>query len=563
MFMPSKRIFSFILSFLIGAGILFLSSAYFMEKELLLKKYVFIGGGLVIGSIMFLINRQSICWDRLTIGIFFFVSFLFVGNVVTSQMMNGLSLMGFWAIFLFFKVKDLPVRIVDLAFVLLVVLQTFYGILQYTHIINLDSPFPIIGSYDNPAGFAACLSVTCPLAFSLFDSSKGFTKNIAVVIIGLMLITVILSGSRAGIVSMGVTMFVCFYWRKRVGVADKNKIFLIFSILVGIGLFIVLFLIKKDSALGRLLIWQVAWNMIKDNPLGGGGGTFIANYMRYQADFFRLHADSDYILLADNIFHPFNEYLLLVIDYGVLSILILVLIIRILCFTRKSYYFYCLLSIGIFSLFSYPFRYPFVWLVTAYCLAQLTKENEAYLCIKPLFQRCFQIVLGVLMLIGIVGLSKDFWFEYTWSRARHLLSMNKIEQSMDEYRRLCLWTPSKNLFLYNYGSELNRLQKYELSNEVLNKCSQNWSDYYVEMLLADNYFNLQQWDQAEEHFKQAGYMCPNRFFPPYQLHEIYCLTDRPEEAIRIARELIKKEVKVESAIVYSIKKRMEKYIAIP
>lgn len=67
---------------------------------------------------------------------------------------------------------------------------------------------------------------------------------------------------------------------------------------------------KKDSADGRLLIWQCTWNMIKERPLYGYGyGGFQANYMDEQAQFFRTHPNSRYAQLADDVKSPFNEYL--------------------------------------------------------------------------------------------------------------------------------------------------------------------------------------------------------------------------------------------------------------
>ena len=96
---------------------------------------------------------------------------------------------------------------------------------------------------------------------------------------------------------------------------------------------------------------------------------FQANYMDEQAQFFRTHPNSRYAQLADDVKSPFNEYLGVLTDsdyrrYGHAS----------LC--RRAFPYVeehpggssrpallCLTTIAVFSLFSYPFRYPHTWIL--------------------------------------------------------------------------------------------------------------------------------------------------------------------------------------------------------
>ena len=73
--------------------------------------------------------------------------------------------------------------------------------------------------------------------------------------------------------------------------------------------------------------------------------------------------------LADNVSSPFNEYLNIMIKFGYLGMIILIsgILLLIFCYCKDPKYekriaLYSLLSIGIFSMFSYPFTYPFVWI---------------------------------------------------------------------------------------------------------------------------------------------------------------------------------------------------------
>jgi hypothetical protein len=85
------------------------------------------------------------------------------------------------------------------------------------------------------------------------------------------------------------------------------------------------------------------------------------------------------------------------------------------------------------------------------------------------------------------------------------------------------------------------------------------SAVYLQMLLADNYKNLNRAEEAENHLLLSSGMCPNRFMPLYQLVLLYNETGRNKEALALAR-LIDKEVKIPSVTVTAIKDEMQKLI---
>lgn len=63
--------------------------------------------------------------------------------------------------------------------------------------------------------------------------------------------------------------------------------------------------------------------MVAEAPVwGSGAGSFRAGYMTRQADFFKTNPESKYALVAGNVFHPLNEYLLLLIEFGIVGLLL-------------------------------------------------------------------------------------------------------------------------------------------------------------------------------------------------------------------------------------------------
>ena len=150
-----------------------------------------------------------------------------------------------------------------------------------------------------------------------------------------MLVFIGFSESRTGFLSAIISSAIVL-----LSVSDtmRKKLLNLRTILILIPLaLILLFLLyrfKADSANGRLLMWRVSMEMIKEHPvLGWGHDGFTAHYMEYQARYLTDNPDSPFILLADNVNNPFNEYLLVLVNYG-LAGLSLLLVLLVLLFKR-------------------------------------------------------------------------------------------------------------------------------------------------------------------------------------------------------------------------------------
>ena len=123
---------------------------------------------------------------------------------------------------------------------------------------------------------------------------------------------------------------------------------------------------EDTSAGGRLMFWNYCIEMFKDKPFFGFGYEgFWANYMDYQADYFSKHPDSPFVMIADNTFRPFNEYVALIVNYGIVGFTVFISIIVILykLYNRNrrsetNIAITCLISIGVYACFSYPLSTP-------------------------------------------------------------------------------------------------------------------------------------------------------------------------------------------------------------
>ncbi len=89
------------------------------------------------------------------------------------------------------------------------------------------------------------------------------------------------------------------------------------------------------------------------------------------------------------------------------------------------------------------------------------------------------------------------------------------------------------------------------------------ADYDLQILVADNCLQMQQFRQTENHLIKAEIMCPVKFMPLYRLTELYLETGRKEDAKILAQKILDKKVKIPSPIINSIKNKIRNLLNEP
>lgn len=442
-------------------------------------------------------------------------------------------------------------------------IEAMIGIAQHARLFErYHSAHPVTGTFENPAGLAACLAVCFPAAlYFVFLRSVGW-RIWGWIVSFTIAFTVLLSGARTGMIALGVVAVVVFCRHSLTGRKIPGWI-KIAGIIIGIGVLVGLYFLKKDSANGRLLVWRCSGEMFCDAPaIGHGPGSFQAEYMDYQAGWLERHPDWQWEWLADNVKHPFNEYLNIGVEFGSVGLLVIVMLVWSLwqLFRRSDReehpLYWSLLALGICAMFSYPFNYPFSG-VLLFLLLGLVGKNQKGILEGGWICKAVIGVIAVLLLSFTV-----YWrnAEVKWYRISHLALSGKTKEVIPEYRCLYPFMCKNPLFLYNYGAELHEIGCWNKSAEILEECSRGMNDTDVQMLLADNYFQLEKFDEAEEHYQRAASMCPNRFLPLYCLVNLYRRTERDTKARRLAWQILEKPVKVDSYALGKIRKEMQEYV---
>lgn len=420
----------------------------------------------------------------------------------------------------------------------------------------------ITGTFDNVAGFAAYLSMCFPLALYFGKSNLARERILGYVIGGILFVLIVLSGSRTGFVAIVVGCMMSFFRGRRFWyhLSIWNKLF---CLILGILLFLGLYILRKDSANGRLLIWRCSWEMIIDKPLvGHGPGSFVAKYMDYQSNWLKEHPNDRWVWLAGNVKHPFNEFLKIGTEYGVLGLIFIVGV----CiwawrlYKRSSDAEYPMwigiAALSVCALFSYPLAYPSVCMLLFFQLGIIGNKRSGMQ-----FKQKYKIAMfgGMALFIFVFTI---YWGkkEIEWYGIVSESMKDRTESVLSDYQQLYPFMRENALFLYNYGAELNKVGRWGESVKVMKECSLLLKDTDVQMLLADNYNNLGQFSLAEKAWTSAANMSPNRYFPAYQLFILYLKQNRQDEALKLAKNILRKPIKVPSYLVSRIRNEVQKFL---
>lgn len=395
-------------------------------------------------------------------------------------------------------------------------IEVIVSLLQSTGVLVSYNPFfAFTGTFSNPSMLAMLLSV-CILIGAFYVRQSASRERLLWIGCTLgMVVCLLFSASRTCILAV---LAACVVLSLGTGCSllrfSMRNLFLLVVVALPLAF---LFVLKLDSTNGRILIWSNTVRMIMDKPLlGWGANGFGAHYMTYQAAYFAEHPQSAYADLADNVTHPLCEYLLISVNYGLLGLSVMLLaafaLVRMIRRSESKYRRLCLaicMSIAVCSLFSYPFRMPFIWVVAAYmaCVALRT-------CGKGLARYLTTSFLVVAICLLSLKFVNKIGSEWRWASLQDNPHQGFPDDIIGEYESLYGKLYADSYFLYNYGAILHQYGRFGESSRILEECAELYDDYNVQMLLGDDFRQQGMPQKAVEKFSQAGWMIPNRFPSP-------------------------------------------------
>ena len=513
----SKLLTSFLLFIFIGG--VFLTSNLFMNAEIYIKNYFILSLSLVV---------------------------LFICSVRK----NGMQELFNSARSNFFQMGMLAIGIA----------LSIHGLLQYFTVIpTRNLYFSITGSFDNPAGFVAVQSMIFPIGLTMWlrkDRSKA-TRIMASLTTILIAFTVVLSGSRAGILAVFIASVIILLLETKIIALLRRYKWLLAILLISLPCTIfLLYQLKTDSADGRMYIWRICLDMILDRPVFGFGfHGFNAHYMDYQAAFLTTHPNSAYAMLADNITCPFNEFIEWTVNYGLLGLSIvfflLVLIIR--ATLRSERYIRCIglstiSAILVLSSLSYPFYYTAVWFLTGILLITILPLPSF---IPGRIVKMVRFSVAALLICSFLLVCRMAYLDIKWNEMANISMKGYSMQMLPYFEKMKPKKQYDPLFLYNYSAELSISGMYGKSQRIVDEYIEKYNDYDVQLLIAENYTNMGQTEKAIQAYRHASHMIPCRFVPYSKIMDLYIKQTDLVNAKLIAKEILQKPIKVQSNTVSS------------
>ena len=341
-----------------------------------------------------------------------------------------------------------------------------------------------------------------------------------------------------------------------------------------------LYIMKKGSADGRMLIWQVTSELIKEKPLlGHGAGSFDAKYMDAQAEWFASgKGTSAQGLLAGSPEAPFNELLKLWLERGLIAVLLVAALLHGIFVPKKQSkreeqselitpgrviaFKGSLITLLTFGLFSYPFDLsPFV-LISITLLAVLAPFSKSLLNISSPHLRWSALPIILILAafsIQAYPLRKEHYQALSvWQDADRFYSLENYEIAIEAYQEAYPTFEHNGLFLQMYGKVLSMDKQFHKSNKILAEAEQYKSSQIIQNTLGDNHKALGNYAQAEEAYIKSAQMIPSLVFPKYLLAKLYSENGQHKKAKQIAETILNSEVKVESSATREIMNEMKK-----
>lgn len=558
-----------------------------MSGKMFFFLYVILIGGILIA--LKFITKSSFCVSFSYIDgiLFLWIAYILINAWFQHIPLSNrlLELSGLVVLYILLRqIEPSRFGIILIAMVLGCIIQSVYGNFQlWGYTPSNHALFKMTGSFFNPGPFAGYLASVFPIMIGglLFNkkylSPLGETGNLIILWVGvsLVLLTLVAVDSRAAWLSIALSSVVLLVKRYsiiqlfRTGTSIKRNVLLL-SLFVLIGVcFIGLMKPNDKSANGRLLIWKVSSGLFMQHPLVGiGFDRFKTFYMDKQADYFKNTQNSSEAMVAGDTNYCFNEFLQHAVENGVIGLFLMAgTLVCIFGTTSKLFNNELWIAkagitgIIVFAFFSYPAQIlPIKTSLVAYLAYIANCVGKKKVCLPQKGKYVFKPIL-ILFAIGVTFIGCSFLSAYhtawkDWNSAYQLTQIKNYAASIGTSKRAWPLLRYNGDFLTHYGKTLTLAGEHKQAVEVLNRAVLSYPNIVVYTALGDNYKILGRTEEAEQAYLKAWYMNPSRFYPKYLLAKLYDETNQREKAIAVAKELLSKEVKVESTAVYEIQTEM-------
>ncbi len=407
-------------------------------------------------------------------------------------------------------------------------LQAMYGVFQL--LTQRDQPgFMICGTIYNSGPYALWLviSYTYSLYAIVFDKNR-ITRRLSLATIFLVLVILPATYSRTSLVILFVISCAIAMLDNRMRaklLSYKKYLGVALAALAIIA--VALFYIKKESALGRLFLWEIGFKTYLEAPLLGSGiDSYNSVASRVQIDYFKNNPQlsNSNIFYADIPNSPFNEYLLVLSEQGIIGlVLFLMLMVAAIYILRAKGKRGWDSALVIIALMLYAFTSYTLQMAIFQTLLVVTIVVAA--CFgKPLaLPRYTTPLLIVLLWYMLITSINTFDIKPHHQLQRVYRGSQVVVSDMNLKILRSIETELAHSSRYNYALSfiLNRNGHYQESLDVINTRLANEQSPMLYILKARNYQSLGDSLATQQNLLNAYYLVPSRFYPLHVLKQYY------------------------------------------
>jgi len=334
---------------------------------------------------------------------------------------------------------------------------------------------------------------------------------------------------------------------------------------------------KLSSSLGRVFIYKISFAILRDHYISGiGFGAFKRVYMDYQAAYFaKGHFSVRELLLADNTFYAFNDYLQIIIEGGIMgAVIVLGYLFVLIRFLISSFHsndliiyraaFLLYLAISVAAFFTHIYDRPIFQVLAAISISILL-----YHTFPAFLKRNFRLyvpgsvlIILLIVLVNFIGRVVHYRAYNEYAEGIHLNEAGFKKEALDKLKRIYPELQNNSEYLAYYGQQLLNNGQTTEAVRILDQALKiiTFNDLYNE--LGQCYYLSGEYAKAEAAYITAINMVPNRFVSRYDLYKFYRQTGQPDKAVIVGRAILNLPVKISSSMITYIKSIISKDLAV-
>ena len=317
---------------------------------------------------------------------------------------------------------------------------------------------------------------------------------------------------------------------------------------------------KQESADGRVLIWAAALTSWLHHPWTGVGIGGFLNAVGSGISEIYCYSPSSPLFAAGGVTeYAFCDLLKVFTEQGLIGACLALSIVSytmILLWRHSKPLFYGMVSLLIFSLFSYPFELLPNRIVTVTITAWSASSQCRHA--EKRVQRWW-LAVPLLLIAPSVLTAKEIGRRYEADREYRTFAGMENEVFITDYYRLLALKRDDVHFLFDFGRTLRIHGRYNDSNDMLRQGTRISADPMFHVLMGNNYKDMGCPDLAELSYKKAFSVMPNRIYPLYKLMILYREDDKSDKAREYAERIISFREKISSPATGQIREEAKRY----